>query len=566
MIVAALSALLWTAASAAPPADDPPLPSLVEPSSPTIAAVKIETLNVFDTRVPGEDWWPFRMANKIHFTTKEEVVRRELLLGPGDRYDSLKALESERNLRGLGFFRKAEVRPVKRSDGQTDLVVRTQDGWTTNITFGAGTQGGENYFNWGASEDNLFGYGKSLSFLHSEYGPRRSNNITYFDPRFWGSRFRFVPFYTQSNQGDSEGVQLVQPFFSLDTPDAMGGQWSRTINDRIIYQNGVQFTKYTLANRTVQAGYGLRLPNSPNLVQRLEAGWYNQKDDFAPTSDTTPGTLPHGRNMSGPTVGYSWVQPDYIRETYINKMERVEDFNLGNELNLYGGFMGQALGGDVDRWIFNAVDQQGMLMLPGRFVLAQVGMTGRVKDGKWDNALFFTNANLFWKTTWLYPQTWVAHVEGSTGKSLDLENTVELGGDTGLRGYHNHSFVGGRSVLLNFENRFFFPGEYVHLFRFGGAAFYDAGSVVPEGSGFSFERFNSDIGLGLRFSSTRSQSGSVVRFDVAYALNHNPDSPSRFVVTLKGQQAFQIFNSSTQNVRQSPASPLIQRTDTGVTQ
>ena len=560
MLVAALAAIAWAAPAAAQGAP------AVERSSPTIASVRIETLNVFDPRVPGEDWWPFQLADRIHVTTKEEVVRRELLLGPGDRYDSLKALESERNLRGLGFFRKAEVRPSPRPDGQTDLIVRTQDGWTTNLNFGAGTEGGENYFDWGASENNLLGYGKAISFLHSEKGPRRADALRYDDPRLLGSRFHMSPFYEHSNQGDSEGVGVVQPFFSVDTPDAMGSAWSRTINDWITYKDGEQYSKYTLANRTVQAGYGVRVPGDRALVQRLEAGWYDQRDVFSPTSDTIAGTLPAGRDMSGPTLGYSWIQPDYIRETYINRMERVEDFNLGNELTVFGGFMGQALGGDADRWIFNAVDQQGVLLLPGRFGLAQVGLTGRVGQGKWENTLLFTNANLFWKTTWLYPQTWVAHLEGTSGRRLDAENQVELGGENGLRGYRNHSFVGGRSVLLNLENRFFFPGEYFHLVRFGGAAFLDSGSVQPEGSGFSFERFQSDVGLGLRFSSTRSQSGDVVRLDVAYALNRGPGSPSRWVIALAGRQAFQIFNSSTQRVRQSPGSQLIQRTDTGVTQ
>ena len=555
MIAATLTALLNAASAVAQiPPGQVVAPQVVS-SSAAVAVIRVERLNVFDPAVPGENWWPFRIANKIHFTTREEVVRRELLLSPGDRYTQLRALESERNLRGLGFFRRAEIRSAPRADGTTDLLVRTQDSWTTNVQLSVGTEGGDSFINYGVAEDNLLGYGKSLSFLRSHSGARQRSEVSYLDPRLAGSRFRLTPFYARTNHGDSVGTEVVQPFFSLDSREARGAAWTRTIDESIIYRDGQEYSKFLLANRTVTAGYGARLPYDRRLVQRVEAGWYSQRDQFHALNETVTGTLPASRDMSGPVFGYSWVEPVYIKETYINRMERVEDFNLGNELSLYGGFMGEALGGDRDRWLINAIDQQGFYILPGRFALSQVGVTGRLAQGKWENTLLFTNINLFWKTTWLFPQTWVGHLEANSGRMLDLENNVVLGGNNGLRGYKNNSFVGGRSVLLNAENRFFFPGEYLHLVRFGGAVFFDSGSVVPEGSGFSFSRFKSDVGFGLRASSTRSQSGDVVRLDLAYALNDGPGG-SRFVVSLRGRQAFQFFNSSTQRIRQSPGSRL----------
>ena len=562
-----LAAALWLAMGAAAPGAFAQVPPGVPVtpknavSSQTVRGIVIERLNVFDSTVKGEDWWGFRIANKIHIATKEEVVRRELLLGPGDQYDQLKALESERNLRSLGFFRRAEIKPVPRADGGSDLVVRTQDSWTTNVQFGAGTEGGDAYLNYGFSEDNLLGYGKSVNFLHTQVGPKVTNTFSYFDPRFLGSRFRFTPYVARTNHGDTVGTELVQPFYSLDTLDAKGAFWNRSIDEQILYRDGDSYSKYLLADRTVQAGYGVRLPADNQIVQRLELGWFSQRDLFVREDATIAGTLPANREMSGPTAGFSWVQPQYIKETYINKMERVEDFNLGNELSVYSAYSGQALGGDRDRTLVNVLDQQGLFILPGRFALAQAGVAGRLADSKWENALFFTNLNLFWKTTWLYPQTWVAHFEANTGRKLDLENQVILGGNNGLRGYKNYSFTGGRSLLLNVENRFFFPGEYFHLVRFGGAVFFDSGCVVPEGAGFSFARTRSDAGLGLRFASTRSESGSVIRMDAAYALNSGPGG-SRLVISIRGQQAFQIFNSSTKTVRTAPRTRLFPRSST----
>ncbi|MBI5631643.1 MAG: BamA/TamA family outer membrane protein [Elusimicrobia bacterium] len=536
------AALSWAPAAGAQPSD-------------AVSDVRVERLNVFDPRVPGENWWPFRIANKIHFISKESVLRRELLLGPGDRWDKLKALESERNMRFLGFFRKAEVRPERRPDGKLDLAVYTQDAWTTNVFVSAGTEGGENFFTYGASEDNLLGYGKSIGFSHSQVGSKISNDLRYSDPRFLGSRVRLSPFYTQSQHGDSVGIELARPFFSVDTPYAGSFSASRTNAENQLFQNASESTKFLRSSRQASASLGMRLGRDPRLVQRGEVGWEYQRDRFSELPQTAPGTLPANREFSGPALRYSWVQPRYVKETYINKMERVEDFNMGNELSSVFWFQGEYTGSTRDRWLVNVADQQGLSLSEGRFLLGQAGMSGRVAQGRWENSLLYGSLNLFWKTQHRLAQTWVAHLEGNFGHNLDSDAQMVLGGNTGLRGYKNNSFTGAKSALLNLENRFFLPGEYLHLLRFGGVVFFDSGVVLPQAGGYSLARFKSDVGVGLRMSSTRSQSGGVIRIDLAYALNRGP-GPSRWVVSVRGQQAFQIFNSTSRGISQGPGSKL----------
>jgi hypothetical protein len=525
-------------------------------TSAVIAEIRVQRVNVFDLSISSENVWPFRIADEIHVVTRDRVVRQEVLLSTGGAWDPLRAIESERNMRAMGFFRSADVTPVPRPDGQLDLDVRTQDSWTLQPEISLGTEGGQSYYGYGISDNNLLGLGKSISLIHTENGPLRSSNVTYTDPRFLGTRYQLTPYYTQSNYGDSVGTGVVKQFYALDVPQAMGVVWNTTINNDILYQATQDYSQFLETSRVESASYGLRLPEDSYAVQRVEAGWYDERDHFNAESDTVEGTLPADRELSGPTVGYSLVQPRYVKETDIDKMARVEDFNMGNELQLFGGWMGAATGSDRDRVIFNALDQQGLAVAPGRFFLVQAGTEGRLRDGVLENALLYANFNAFWKTDFLGPQTWVAHLEGNKGRSLDGENQVILGGNTGLRGYDNYAFTGDESVLLNLEDRLFFPGEYFHLVQFGGVAFFDSGAVTQQGQPLSWGRFNSDAGVGLRASSTRSQSGTVVRFDVAYALNQGPDSP-RVVLSIAGSQAFQIFNSSTRYVHKSPASQLI---------
>ncbi len=563
-----LAAALLSLASAARAQINEPVPLSTSPvvaastaaavlvsSRPVIEGIRIERLNVFDLSLPGEDYWPFRFANKIHVVTRQKVVRRELLLHPGDPWDPLLALESERNMRELNIFRYADVRPVPRPDGKIDLDVKTQDAWTTIPIFGIGTEGGQNSFSYGFEENNVLGMGKQIAAYHSQDGPILRDEVRYTDPRFLQTRMALSPYYAKTNLGDAIGTSLDLPFLTLTDPFAGQVGWDRSIDQVILYQNGSQSTSFVEQNRVVTAGYATRLNHGENFVQRGEVGWYAQKAAFMATSETTPGTLPAGREMSGPTAGYYWIAPRYVKENYINKMEHVEDFDLGNELTLYGGYMAKALASDEDRWLFNVMDQQGFYFMPGRFALGQVGANGRVAGTQLENALFFANMNLFWKMDLGLPQTLVAHMEANQGRNLDLENQVVLGGNNGLRGYKSYSFVGDKSMLFNVEDRVFFPGEYFHLARFGVAAFYDVGEVAPQGSGITYDGFKADAGVGLRAAATRSQSGGVVRLDVAYALNQGPGG-SRWVVSLAGGQGFDMFNSSARDVRESPTTQL----------
>lgn len=532
-------------------------------TAPAVADIRVVRTNVFDPNAQGEDWWPFMTANRLHWVTREEVVRREILLQPGDRWDALKALESERNLRAGYAFRRVEVSKTPRPDGRVDEVIRTQDSWTTNPTLGFGTSGGETNASFGLREDNLLGYGKSVGYSHSTgrnaSGKLHSDEIRYGDPRFLGTRLALEAGHTRTQDGDVDALSLSRPYYSLEEDHAVSLAFQNATVVGTQYAAGEKFSNYHEHERVIDAAYGRKITESRVFVQRLEGGWYEDRAQFQPTAvipGTVPGALPADRHLSGPTVGYSWVQPRYIKETNIDRMERVEDFNLGNELRVRTGYMARGTGSDEDRWIFNASEQQGLKLGESRFALARVDVSGRIFNDKWENGLATASANLFWKNyMWSRGRTLIAHAEVAQGRRLDRENQILLGGSSGLRGYRNQSFTGGRAILFNLEDRFFFDREFFHLVRFGGAAFFESGSAVEEGAGFSAARFKSDVGAGLRAASTRSSSGGVVRMDVAYALNGSPGGP-RWVISIRGGQAFSLFNSAAQTVKTSPPSHL----------
>ena len=553
----ACAALLLLARGAAA-FEAPSAPSA--PPGAKVGEIRVERVNVFDPTVPGEDWLLFRIANRIHWPTRESVIRRELLFATGEAWDPLKVLESERNLRANGSFRRVDIIPVERAAGTADAVVRTQDSWTTNPRFSAGTEGGESFFTLGLEENNLLGYGKSVGAEYGRSGSRTSSSYSYGDPRFLNTRLALNGGYSRSSTGDAGSVSLTSPFYSLDSPRASAVAWQRSVSEQTIYRDAEEYTEFRARRRIAEASLGRRLEADRIFVQRVEGGWYSDRAQYETLTGGSPGTvagtLPEDRELSGPTIGYSWVQPDYIKETYIDRMERVEDFNLGNELSVRAGWMAEKTASDRDRVIFNASNQQGVRFAPGRFAIGRLSLSGRTVAGRWENALANADLNFFWKTNVRGDHTFVGHIEGAFGRYLDRDNSVTLGGGTGLRGYKNNSFVGDKAVLVNFEDRFFFPGEWFHLMRLGAAVFVDSGVVARENADLTLRNLKSDVGAGLRVAGTRSRSGGVGRIDVAYALNRGPNGGSRWVISIKGGQAFSLFNSAARGVGTSPPSRL----------
>lgn len=93
-----------------------------------IEAVEVEAGPIFD----AEDPWP-ELLNLFHVRTREAVIRRELLLRPGEAYRESLARESERNLRGHFILSAARVVAAKGARGGVTLLVVTKDRFSLRL-------------------------------------------------------------------------------------------------------------------------------------------------------------------------------------------------------------------------------------------------------------------------------------------------------------------------------------------------------------------------------------------------------------------------------------------------
>ena len=110
----------------------------------------------------GERSYVNRVDIEGNTRTKDKVFRREVLVAPGDVFNTVRVDTTKKRLENLGYFSKVETYPEDTDvPGRKDLTILVQEKRTGSLSFGAGfstvdqlvgfvelTQGNFDLFNW----------------------------------------------------------------------------------------------------------------------------------------------------------------------------------------------------------------------------------------------------------------------------------------------------------------------------------------------------------------------------------------------------------------------------------
>jgi outer membrane protein insertion porin family len=170
--------------------------------------------------------------------TKDKVIRREVLIAPGDILNSVRVETTKKRLDNLGYFSKVETYPEDTGiPGRKDLTIQVEEKRTGSLNFGAGfstidqlvgfiemTQGNFDLLNW----PNFTGAGQKFR-ARLQYGTRRKDVVlSLTEPYFLDRRlslggevyYREADYlssiYAQRNYGSSlEMRKALGPFTSV---------------------------------------------------------------------------------------------------------------------------------------------------------------------------------------------------------------------------------------------------------------------------------------------------------------------------------------------------------------
>ena len=105
----------------------------------TLLNLQTDRVDITYNVVEGEVCYVNKVNIKGNTKTKDIVIRRELRLFPGDRYDGAKLRRSKERLYNLGFFEDItfDVEDTKATD-KKDMVVEVKESKTGELSFGGG--------------------------------------------------------------------------------------------------------------------------------------------------------------------------------------------------------------------------------------------------------------------------------------------------------------------------------------------------------------------------------------------------------------------------------------------
>lgn len=121
--------------------------------------------------------------------TREDVIRRELRVAPGDVFKRSAVLRSQREVFQLGFFNdiKLDSKPADRETGAIDLVVDVEERQTGTASLGAGVNSEAGLTGFlQLSQNNFLGRGQILS-VRGEFGRFRQYDLSFTEPWLFGT-------------------------------------------------------------------------------------------------------------------------------------------------------------------------------------------------------------------------------------------------------------------------------------------------------------------------------------------------------------------------------------------
>jgi hypothetical protein len=547
-----------------------------EPVGKVIESIEVVPFEVFEDRdflpttFPSESFNVAGVANWFHAVSRPHVIRREVLLRPGQLFDWSLVHESERNLR-VRQLSVVLVLPARgTSPDRVRLLVVTKDVWSLRVNVEPRfVNGNIDYLAIQPSEENLFGLHKTVNALVQLSRATYSMGLGFVDPRVSGSRLQAagsanVIFNCQS--GDVEGsfgsFAYGKPLYSTRT------QWSwvaaASWDSRIMRPGGVsgaaicsggqsalidfaatpendaipyEFKQDTLRSQlSVVRSFGtfFKYDLSFGLESRRLATTLPELEGHPPiVAEEFQRLLPTTDQRLGPFVQLRAHRNRFHRMMNVEALGLQEDYRVGHDvwMRLYPA--AKAMGSSRDLLgMFNGASYSLPVLdgLTRAYVEHQVEVsTVEESDAQISGGLRIVSPRI------AKVLRAVADLTGTHRYKNYLNPITSIGGTDRLRGYRLDAFVGPDVAVGNFELR----TAPVHLYGVlvGAVAFWDAGDAFR---GLDDLELKHAYGGGLRVLLPQLDR-SVFRVDVGFPLDPTVPGAERTIIA-QFRQAFAMPN------------------------
>ncbi|PYJ75998.1 MAG: outer membrane protein assembly factor BamA [Verrucomicrobia bacterium] len=389
----------------------------------------------------GERSFVERISIVGNTRTKDKVIRREVLIAPGDVFNTVRVDTTKKRLENLGYFSKVETYPEETDiAGRKDLMILVQEKRTGSFSFGGGfstidqlvgfaelTQGNFDLLNW----PTFTGGGQKFR-LRVQYGTQRKDLL----------------------------LNLTEPYF-LDRRLSLGGSLFFTEADYLS-------SLYSQRNY----GFSIEARKPINVFMYASLGYSLQGIDIYNVSSSASVDI---QSQKG-----SQTESRIFTSLVFDRRDNPLLTRTGQRVSLSPYVAGGFLGGDTQIYGWDLEASQYF-----HFPL--------------DLILLF-NAEIATVSVWDQPRTRTVATEEIS--NVPIYDRLFLGGSNNLRGFDYRDVgphdrfgepLGGNSLWRQ-TVELTFP----IVAKTRGAIFYDTGFVNGKSWAFGFHDIASDIGIGVR--------------------------------------------------------------------
>lgn len=502
-----------------------------------IQKIVINRTNVFDST---NYKWEFveKIANALHITTQEYLIRDELLFSLDDDVNEESLYETERNLRNTGLFSKVDINYETTDDFNSTIYINTQDKWTTQPSLLVGF-GGENKTYGGRFEEtNLIGTGTLFSI---EGLNRSENNIgwqgqfTIQNSRVFRSDLGLYAHLYSNKYETRQAMEISKSFRSTETKHSYGARFNNSFGNQFLYRSiaGVEPENNLMPYK--EQNYEFWYARAWKNIDRVFVTFHL---DLQTADRYKPQLKRAFDNMGSFLVAFSSNSEDFAPITKINTYQ-TEDLPIGGFGTAVLGrvFPLGSNGGESPMFYVAAMGERSYMTDNEKlYLFGQISAGSGFKNsiGKYTYEEFYglgfyrihpdllLCSRVRQQTVW----NW-----GTAFRQLVLDN------ENGLRGYRLNELAGENRLFTNIELRYF-PNIPFWIFNLGVNAFWDAGTVWKRSVAFDKTQWHNSAGLGIRVYNEKVKGpNGLFRIDFVY----NFDEKKLAEIVFTTDQFFSAF-------------------------
>ncbi len=216
--------------------------------------------------------------------SSDRIVRREMIIAPGDTYSITAIRKSENALRRSGFFDKVNISEIRLDESSMNLLVEVAEGRTGEVMAGIGYGSYDKFMiNGSLRERNLFGTGIGVSFQINWSKYNQLYNIGLSNPRIFDSEYSasINVFHSYYKSYYSSGWYSDETTDYVENTTGFNVSVGRNLTDELSANLTYGFSKSTMSGFSGDISYSYYYPTKGIWKSYLTPGLYfDNTDDY----------------------------------------------------------------------------------------------------------------------------------------------------------------------------------------------------------------------------------------------------------------------------------------------